>query len=318
MTGELKNMQRSHLLCSLSGLIYLGLFAWSLMHPCHALDLEPRQWSHLPVGTNFAGVGYAYTRADISFDPVLRIEDAELKLKTLAGKYIRTFGIFEKSARIDLTQAYQQGDWTGFLDGVPASVSRSGWSDTFLRVAVNLYGAPPLSGKEFVAYRAGVRDDTIVGLGLAVRLPTGEYMEDKLINLGQNRFTFRPQLGINHTHGKWTTEMTGEIAFYTENDEFFNGNTLEQKPTYIVHGHLIHTFRPGLWVGVAVGYDYGGESRINGTNKDDNKQDIAWALRFAYPIDRHSGFKVAYIGSRKLEPTGIDSDTLTAGLSFSW
>jgi len=311
-------MQKNHRLLHFPGLIFLGLFAKSLMLPCHALDLEPRQWSHLPVGTNFAGAGYAYTWADISFDPVLRIEDAELELKTLAGKYIRTFDLFEKSARVDLTQAYQDGDWTGYLDGVPASVTRSGWSDTFLRVAVNLYGAPPLSGREFAAYRAGVKDDTIVGVGLAVRLPTGEYMDGKLINLGQNCYTFRPQLGINHTHGKWTTELTGEVAFYTENNDFFNGNTLEQKPTYITHGHLIYTFRPGLWVAAGLGYDYGGESRINGIDKDDNKQDIAWGLRFAYPFDRHSGLKVAYIGSRKLESTGIDSDTLTASLAFSW
>jgi hypothetical protein len=149
-------------------------------------------------------------------------------------------------------------------------------------------------------------------------LPTGEYMEDKLINLGQNRFTFRPQIGINHTHGKWTAEVTGEVAFYTDNNEFFNGNTLEQEPIYIVYGHLIHTFRPGLWVSTGMGYDYGGESTINGVNKDDRKQDIAWAFRLAYPINRYSGFNISYIGSRKQESTGLDSDTLTASLSFSW
>jgi hypothetical protein len=301
-----------------SRLIFPGLFAWGLMLPCLAMEFEPRQWSHLPVGTNFAGVGYAYTRADISFDPVLLLEDVEMELKTWAGKYIRTFEVFEKSARIDLTQAYQQGDWTGLLNGSPASTSRSGWSDTFVRLAVNLYGAPPLSRKDFVAYRSAVKDDTIVGMGLVIRLPTGEYMEDKLINLGQNRFAFRPQLGINHTHGKWTAEVTGEVAFYTDNDEFYNGNKLEQEPVYIIHGHLIHTFRPGLWVSGSIGYDYGGESKINGIEKDDNKQDIGWALSFAFPINRQAGFKTTYISSRKLETTGLDSDTLMASLTFSW
>jgi hypothetical protein len=311
-------MQIMQLLRKSSRLIFLGLFANSLMQPCLALELEPRQWSHLPLGTNFAGVGYAYTDADISFDPVLLLEDVKMELQTWAGKYIRTFELFDKSARIDLLQAYQQGDWTGLLDGVPASTSRSGWSDTFVRLAVNLYGAPPLSGKEFAAYRSGVKTDTIVGAGLVVRLPTGDYMEDKLINLGENRFTFRPQLGISHTRGKWTAEVTGEVAFYTDNDGFFNGNTLEQEPTYIIHGHLIHTFRPGLWVGMSAGYDYGGESRINGVRKDDKKQDVAWALNFAYPINRRSGFKTTYVGTRQRESTGLDSDTLIASLSFSW
>ena len=83
-----------------SRLIFLGLIVNSLLIPCFALELEPRQWSHLPLGTNFAGVGYAYTKADISVDPVVLLEDVELELQILAGKYIRTFELFDKSARI--------------------------------------------------------------------------------------------------------------------------------------------------------------------------------------------------------------------------
>jgi hypothetical protein len=80
--------------------------------------------------------------------------------------------------------------------------------------------------------------------------------------------------------------VTGEAAFYTDNDEFFNGNKLEQDPLYIIHGHLIYTFRPGLWVSASAGYDYGGENTINGVKKDDNKQDVGWALSLAYPLSR--------------------------------
>ncbi len=183
---------------------------------------------------------------------------------------------------------------------------------------MNLYGAPPLSGKEYAAYRSDVNVETIIGMALVVRLPTGEYLEDKLINLGQNRFAFRPQLGIIHNRGKWTTEVTGEISFYTENDEFFNGNLLEQDPIYFIHGHLVHTFRPGFWVGASLGYFNGGENSVNGIDKDDKKQNIAWALSLAYPINRYSGIKVAYIGSRAQELIGIDYDTFTAGLSYFW
>ncbi len=294
------------------------LFCSGLALPAFALEPEPRKWNHLPLGINFAGVGYVYAEADIFADPALLLEDVEMELHTWAAKYIRTFELFDKSARFDLTQAYQEGSWTGLLNGVSASASRKGWSDTFVRLAVNLYGAPPLSGKEFAAYRSNLKSETIVGMALTVRLPTGKYMKDKLINLGQNRFVFRPQLGIIHTRGKWTTEVTGEVAFYTDNDEFFNGNTLEQKPLYIIHSHLIYTFSPGLWVGASVGYDYGGENSINGVDKDNTTQEIGWAFSFGYPINRHSGLKLAYIGTRTQESTGFDSDMLTASLSFLW
>ncbi len=298
-------------------LLLLLMSSW-LVLPCFALEPEPRKWNHLPMGTNFAGVVYAYTEADIFFDPALLLKDVEMELHTWGGKYIRTFELFEKSARIDLTQAYQEGEWTGLLDSVQASTSRSGLSDSFMRFAVNLYGAPPLKGKDFSVYRSEVEVETIVGMAMTIRLPTGDYHEDKLINLGGNRYTFRPQFGVVHTRGRWTAEATGEVAFFTENDDFFNGKTLEQDPLYILHGHLIYTFRPGLWIGAGFGWDYGGEVSINGVDKDDTKQDIGWALSFAYPINSSSGFKVKYISTRAQEETGFDSTTLAVSLSFLW
>lgn len=299
-------------------LISIGLFANSFAIKSFALDLEPGRWSHLPVGINVAGIGYAYIDSDIYFDPALLLEDVEMELHAYVGKYIRTFELFGKSARFDLAQGYHEGKWTGLVDGVSTSVSRSGLADSFLRVAVNLYGAPPLKGKAFAAYRNETDVETIVGVGVAVRLPTGDYMEDKLINLGKNRFAFRPQIGVVHTRGKWAAELSGEAAFYTENDEFFNGNTLEQKPLYIISGHLRYTFRPGLWTSASMGYDYGGEISVNGIDKNDRRQDIAWALTAGYPINRSLGIQIAYVSSRTQEAVGFDSDTVIAGLVFSW
>lgn len=299
--------------------VYLPVFlALGLALPCFAQELEPRRWSHLPIGTNFAGGGYAYTDADISFDPVLRIENVEMEMHTWAFKYIRTLALFDKTARIELAQGFQEGRWTGLVDGVPRSISRSGLTDTFLRFAINLLGAPPLKGKEYAAYRANADVETIVGMALAVQLPTGDYMDDKLINLGTNRFTFRPQLGVVHTRGKWSIEFTGGAWVYTKNDEFFNGKKLEQDPLYTFQAHLVHTLRPGIWTGASVGYGYGGESSINGVEKHDRKGNLAWALSVSYPITRQLGVKVAYIGTRTQEPVGLDSDSIAVSLSTFW
>lgn len=311
-------MQTKNLLSKLLILCFLGLLANSMVSKSFALDLEPGTWSHLPIGINVAGLGYAYTEADINFDPTLLLEGVKMEMHTYVGKYVRTFELFDKSARIDLTQGYQEGEWKGLLNGVSASTSRDGLTDSFLRFAVNLYGAPPLKGKAFANYRSDTDVDTIFGMALVVRLPTGEYMNDKLINLGGNRFAFRPQLGVIHNRGKWTAEITGEVAFYTENDEFYNNTTREQEPLYIIQNHLTYTFRPGLWVCASVGYDYGGENSINGIDKNDTTQNIAWAFSFSYPINRNAGIKVAYISSHTQELVGFDSDTIAAGIAFSW
>jgi len=294
------------------------LSIWGLPFICLAQELEPRRWSHLPTGANFAGAGYAYTEADISFDPVLRIENGEMELHTWAVKYIRTFELFEKSARIDLIQGYQKGRWTGLVDGVPRSIRRRGLADSVLRFAINLYGAPPLKGKEFAAYRAKVDVETIFGTALVVQLPTGNYMDDKLINLGTNRFTFRPQLGVVHNRGKWSMEFTGAVYIYTDNNDFFNGNKLENDPLYTSEIHLVYTIRPGLWAGAGAGYGYGGQSTVNGEKKNDRKENLGWGFSFGYPITPQLGVKVAYLGIRSQESIGQDSDSIGVALSAFW
>ena len=285
---------------------------------CLAQELEPRRWSHLPTGINFLGAGYSYTRADIFFDPVLRIEDAEMEMHTWGVKYTRTFELLQKSSRIDFTQGYQEGRWKGLLNGAPASTKRSGLTDSVLRFAINFYGAPPLEIKEFKTYRAKVDVETIFGTALVVHLPTGDYMSDKLINLGTNRFTFRPQLGVVHNRGKWSFELTGAVWLYTDNNDFYNGRKLEKDPYFTSQIHLVYTFRPGLWASASAGYGYGGKSTLDGVEKNDRRENLAWALSAGCPITRQLGIKFVYLSSRTQESIGQDTDSIIASFNIFW
>ena len=309
-----KQVSMNRIALTLATVLALGFLSFD----SHAQDIEPRRWSHLPLGSHFLGGAYAYTTGDIFLDPLLRIEDAEFTLHTTALKYIQSFELLGKSARVDLTQAYQTGEWSGLLNGAPAGISREGWADTNVRFAMNLYGAPPLAGKEFAEYRARKEPETIVGAGLAVQLPTGEFMEDKLINLGNNRFTFRPQFGVVHNRGKWAMELTTAAWLYTDNDEFFNGRHLEQDPLFTADSHLIYTFRPGLWLSASLGYGIGGETTVNGKANDDSQSNLGWGLALGVPINRSLGVKISYIGARTYADVGADTDTLTAGFSVMW
>jgi hypothetical protein len=286
--------------------------------PTLADDLEPRRWSHLPIGMNNVGVAYARTEADIGFDPALQIENVEMEMDSWALAYLRSFELFQKSARIQLIQGYQDGRWTGLLEGVPTSADRSGLSDSLLRFAINLYGAPPLAGEEFAAYRAKGGSKTIVGAGLVVQLPTGDYMDDKLINLGTNRYTFRPQLGVVHSWGAWSFENTGTVSLFTDNNDFFNGNKLEQDPLYSIQTHLVYSVGRRIWVSAGAAYEVGGESTVSGVEKDDEKENVYWALGVGCPITRQVAAKIAYIGSRTQESTGRDTDSIAVAFSYAW
>jgi len=69
----------------------LALAVLLMALPGHAQDIEPRRWSHMPIGANFGGAAYAYTMGDIYLDPELRIQNAQFDLQTIAVKYIRSF-----------------------------------------------------------------------------------------------------------------------------------------------------------------------------------------------------------------------------------
>ena len=97
----------------------------------------------------------------------------------------------------------------------------AGLLDPRFRVSVNLIGAPALSVKDFANYR----QDLIVGVSLQVSAPVGQYDNSKLLNLGNNRWSFRPELGISKAVGPWTFELAPSVTFFTDNTDFFGGNT---------------------------------------------------------------------------------------------
>jgi len=107
-----------------------------------AQELEPRRWTHLPVGANFIGIGSAYTDQKILFDPTLQLENVRGELYTAVASYTHVLNVFGKTGRIDLLLPYTTARWDGLLEGEPASTRRRGFNDPHVRFAVNLIGSP--------------------------------------------------------------------------------------------------------------------------------------------------------------------------------
>jgi len=153
-------------------------------------------WVRSPIYTDD---GVTSTEGDILLDPILEAEDVTVQLSGYGGKYIRSFEWLGKSARVSLKYGYAQGKWEGVLQGEQSATYRSGAIDPTIRLAMNLYGAPPLQGAEYVKYRKQLDSETLVGAAVLVTFPLGQYFNDRLINLGDNRYSIRPQLGIVHS-----------------------------------------------------------------------------------------------------------------------
>lgn len=297
--------------------LLLGLLVLTLngAFPVYAQQLEPRRWGHLPMGSQFLGIGYVFTDGEIFTDPVLRIEDAEVELNSLGARYVYNFGLAGRSARFDVNLPYQKGSWQGNLDGVFSTTKREGLSDPRLRLSVLLHGAPALSGKAFSEFRDAHPINTVVGTAVSLNLPLGEYDQDRLINLGGNRLIVRPELGVLHTRNKWSYELTSSLSLFQDNDSFWPGNSKrEQDPLLLVQGHVVYNFRPGLWTSVSGGYGFGGETTVDGIAKKDKHDNFFWAISLGVPLSPSQGVKLAYSGARTNNLIGIDSDNL----SLAW
>jgi len=285
-----------------------------LIQPSIAQELEPRRWTHLPVGANFVGMGYALSDGNIFLDPSLLIEDAQAKLHSFGLGYVRALDVAGKSGRIQFTAPYSLGRWEGLVDGELASTRRAGFGDPRVRFAVNLVGSPAQRAAEFAQFQP----KTIVGVALDVSLPLGEYRSDRLINLGSNRWTLRPQIGVVHNFAKWTVELTGSAWLFTDNQDYFQGTEREQDPLYALETHAIYTFRPGLWASLSAAYGSGARSILDGIEGNDRQGNLLWAASMGFPIDRRHGFKVAFVKGDTTRSIGVDYDSLIFAYSYMW
>ena len=279
----------------------------------YAQDTEPRRWAHLPTGVNVVGMGYGYIDGDIFFDPLLLIEDATFEMHKVGLVYMRTLGVLGKSARLDFTLPYIAGRWEGTVNNEFVHFRRRGPGDARMRFSMLLYGGPAETLQEFVKSE---KSNTVVGAAVAVTMPTGKYNKDRLINMGENRWVVRPQIGVTHTRGRWTGELTGSVYLYANNNSFWQDTLLETDPLFALQAHLIYTFRPGLWTSLSTAYGWGGEATVNGDAKKNPSGNWLTALSFGFPITPMQGIKLAWIRGRSQKPTGADLDSIALGYSI--
>jgi hypothetical protein len=104
--------------------------------------------------------------------------------------------------------------------------------------------------------------------------------------------------------------LTGSILFFSDNNAFYNGNKREQEPLYVLQGHVVRAFDRGTWASLSDGHDCGGQSHVNGEQKDDKRSDLLYALSVGMPVSKASSIKVAYVHTNTRTEVGSDSDNI--------
>ena len=281
--------------------------------PARAADIEPRAYAPTPAGVNFLIAGYTYTDGGLSTDPASPLQDAKLKVSTGIAAYARTLNLWGRSGKIDIVAPYSDLSGHAMAFGAPAERHVSGFNDPRIRLSALLYGAPAMSLKEF----AGYKQDLVVGASLQVSAPLGQYDPDRLVNLGLNRWYFKPEVGVSKAVGKFTFEFAGAVYFFTTNDDYFGGQTYQQDPMYSAQAHVIYGFGRGMWVGLNGAYDYGGRTTVGGVRDDELIENSRVGITLALPVNRNNSVKL-YGSTGTATTFGTDYDLLGIAWQVRW
>jgi len=274
-----------------------------------AQELEPRAYSPSPTGTHFVVFGVGESSGGVSVDPALPVQNVSGTIDSVVAAYGQTFGLFGRSASLALALPYVDAQVKGDVAEVTRSVTRTGFGDLRLRFTLGLLGSPALSPREFVRRTPA----PALGASLVVVAPTGEYFPDKLINIGANRWTFKPEIGLTWPRGKWYLELTGGVWLFGDNDDFFGGVVREQEALTSFQANASYTFRPRLWLSAGWTHYTGGRTTVDSVRKSDWQDNDRYGITLSIPLSTRQSLKFA---ASRGASTRIGSDFDSYGISW--
>lgn len=257
-----------------------------------AQELSPRLYWPAPVGTQLMILGYQHSDGDVLLDPSIPVYGVDSRIATVLAGYVQTFDLWGRTANALVELPYSRGSTKGLLEDQALRRDFAGFNDLAVSMTVNLLGAPAMTREEFQALRADPQP--IVGLNLKLVLPTGYYEEDRLINVGANRWATRLQVGtILPLRPRWLLEFAAGAWIFGDDGDFLGGRR-EQDPIYSVEAHLIHRFRPGFWAALDANYFTGGRLTVDGVEQANLQSNSRIGVTLAIPLPGRSAVKLVY------------------------
>jgi Putative MetA-pathway of phenol degradation len=247
---------------------------------------------------------------------VTPIDEASARINTTAFAMTRAFSLAGRSANAGVVLPVISGHVEGRYLGEPAEVSRSGLGDPRFRLAINLHGAPTMTPQEFASYRQRM----IVGVSVTVAPPLGQYDSTKLINLGTNRWSFKPEVGISRAYGvssQWIVEATAGVWVFTDNTDFAGGRTREQDPIAAVQAHVTHKFTRTMWLAANANFYTGGRTTIGGNQNLDLQRNSRIGATFSSAFHRRHAIRVA-VSQGAYTTIGADFTSIAFGYNYAW
>jgi hypothetical protein len=222
--------------------------------------------------------------------------DADTEANIILGSWARHMTLFNRpsSFAVNLAAGSVDLDANATLDsefvppdalvGSSFSESSSGYADPSVQLDMNLFGTQPLKS---IVDLLNYEPTWTVDAAVMMAIPIGEYDEDKLVNMGLNRWYGRVALPIKYHFGVFSPgymssfEITPSVWVFADNDDFL-GQNMKNDPLLQVEAHLTQDFTPTFYGSIDLLYRSGFQSEIDGVEVGDEVDigDLGFTLNF--------------------------------------
>lgn len=226
-----------------------------------------------------------------------------------------------RSSNVAIVLPYSIASFSALVVNQKTNVYRSGMGDGAVRFSVNLAGGPAMNVPQFMDWK----QKKLLGASIAVQFPSGQYDPTRLINIGDNRWGFKPELGYSQRWSKWILDAYAGGWFFTKNAEFFSQNNFfpgirqqTQEPIGVVETHLSRDFKPGVWVSLDGNFWYGGRTTLGGVqNLNSLQKNSRVGATAAFRVSKHQSLKLSYARGAYIR-VGGNYQAVTVGWQYSW
>lgn len=275
---------------------------------------EAHHYDNAPVGVNQVELAYAYGRSNTSIDTSLVVAGAKFNLNQGAITYTRSFGLFHRVSWLEASVPL--ASLGGSVSGTNLHGSVTGTGDSSFAATALLRGGPGLSVAQFAEYKP----TTTVGVSFTVTAPTGQYSASKLLNLGADRWSFKPEIAISHPFGleqKWQCDIYAHGYFFTDNTSYRGREVLRQQPLPGLEGHISYFVVNNIWVSIDTLYSFRGETVVNGVNQNDAQKNFALGSELNVSLNRQNTL-VFQFAKALVHQNGPAITGFAVKYSYSW
>lgn len=223
--------------------------------------------------------------------------DTTLDVGVLTPAYRKTFDVMGNVGLVLIGLPIGNVTFDSLAGTVDTGIAQG---DLVVGAAYGLVGMPALAPMDYAMHKPGFQA-MVEG---KLFLPTGDYDANRMVNLGQNRWSFQGSLPISYALGDnmidpelTTFELRPVVQIFGDNEDPFVGtgaNVMSQAPIFGVEGHITRNFGNSIWAAVDGYYETGGETSLNGVAQGDGLETLAIGATLGLVLSPNVATRMTY------------------------